>query len=267
MAKNKSDEAASPKEKPAKKPRPEPGPWPLPYWARLGLSVWLAWHVFVVFMAPLSLQPKNSELTRVTAQSPFVRWYTDPLYLNGGYSFFSPDPPMAGQLVRYRVLGESGEPIAEGEFPNRANSNHATQWPRLWYHRHMMLADQAGDLRVFGPPPNATYDDVRRTQQQNLELNLRSYARHLLRTHGGQAVELQYIEHRSLNPEEFRPRVLADGTVQPPPDISATDPSLYRTVLTLTERAGQLEQPLLPPRFYNQSSPAEPESLPLGGGA
>ncbi|TWT33481.1 hypothetical protein KOR34_33130 [Posidoniimonas corsicana] len=239
MAKNKPTDQAEPKPKRAPKPKPAPGPWPFPYWLRLCLSVWLAWHMFVVFMAPLSLQPKTSLLTETIAQSKLIRWYSDPLYLNGGYSFFSPDPPPGGRVYRYTVYGEGNQPIAEGEFPNRANPNHATQWPRLWYHRHMMLVDQS------------TFAPLAPTEEETRRLFMRSYARHLLRKHGGQSIKLESVTHDLLMP---------DGVLS---GQDPTDPELYRSELTVVERADQLDQPLLPEDMFQPPA----ELLPQGGPA
>ncbi|MCA9239062.1 MAG: hypothetical protein KDA37_02630 [Planctomycetales bacterium] len=228
----------------------------MPYWLRLLLSVWLAWHVFAVFMAPMSLQPKPSQLAVNTAQGPWLSWYTSPLFFNGGYSFFSPDPPMSGQLIRYKVYGEGQQPIVEGEFPNRNNPKYATQWPRLWYHRHMMLVDQSGNMPILEPPAEESADPQvreelqRRLAEQNHQLALRSFARHLLRKHRGKAVQLELIEHMSLGFEAVR-----EG-------VEPTDPRLYRVVKSVVEREDQLAQPLVPEQT---SRGAEP--LPQGRGA
>lgn len=216
------------------------------------LSLLLAWHVLVVFMAPLSLQPKTSQLAFNTAQSPYIRWYTEPLYLNGGYAFFSPDPPQGGSLIRYKVYGDAAEPIAEGEFPNRNNPKHPTQWPRLWYHRQMMLVDQGMGLSVIQPSVDGGEPAARQAEQQNIQLALRAYARHLLRKHEGLTVELDLVAHDSLHPEQARA------------GADPTDPSQYRPLMKVVERSDQLEQPLLPePPPEPLAEPAE--VLPIGG--
>lgn len=249
MAKNKPD-----KDRSQAKPPREPGAWPLPYWLRLLLSVWLAWHVFAIFMAPMSLQPKPSQLAVNTAQGPWLAWYTSPLFFNGGYSFFSPDPPMSGRLIRYKVYGEGEQPIVEGEFPNRNNPKYATQWPRLWYHRHMMLVDQSGDMPILPPAgPQSSEAEQRRVAEQNHQLVLRSFARHLLRKHGGRAVQLELVEHLSLSPDAVR------GDANNPP-ANPTDPQFYRVVKTVVERESQLSQPLVPQQTGG-------ELLPQGRGA
>ena len=153
----------------------------LPRWAKVLLSIWVAWHVSVVFLAPFSIPP-SSQLVVDISQSKFIRWYTDPLYLNHGYHFFGPEPP-TNHLVRYNVVDNSGATIAEGEFPNTDQ-----QWPRLFYHRHMMLADQAG----LAPSDVGPEDAVRRS--------LNAYAHHLIRKHQGAEARLDYVRHEQLVP-------------------------------------------------------------------
>ena len=60
------------------------------------------------------------------------------LYLNQGHSFFAPEVG-PGHIIRYELFDQSGRVVEQGELPNRKE-----HWPRLRYHRHFMLADQAG---------------------------------------------------------------------------------------------------------------------------
>lgn len=79
----------------------------------------------------------------------FFQHYLNLAYLNHGYNFFAPDP--AGtHVIRYQVPQISGEPL-EREFPNLQQ-----QWPRLLYHRHMMLAEQTWGM---GPESGQHYAD------------------------------------------------------------------------------------------------------------
>ena len=68
-----------------------------------------------------------------------MQWYLDALYLNHGHAFFAPirrrRPP--GPLPDVSI--ENAQYETQGEFPNRKG-----QWPRLFYHRYFMLADQMG---------------------------------------------------------------------------------------------------------------------------
>lgn len=200
-------------------------------WLKAILSVWIAWHVFVVFVSPFSVPP-SSQLAVDIAQSRLVRWYTDPLYLNHGYHFFGPDPPI-NQVVRYTVTDSGGAVIAEGEFPNKQQ-----QRPRLLYHRHMMLADQAG----LGPA------DIE--PEAWLRLKLRGYARHLLRTHGGERAQLDMVRHNLLYPSQAK-----RGD-----DPNA--PELFVPVASVVETAGDLDTPLPVPA---PPSGRAYEPLPPGG--
>jgi len=189
------------------------------------VSVVIVWHLFVLFISPLSVQP-TSELVQNVAQSAYVRWYSDPLYMNHGYHFFGPDPPIGGQIIRYEVRAEDGRTIAEGEFPNLQQ-----QWPRLWYHRHMMLADQAAGMTVFGDP------------ERDRRLMLTAYARHLLQKHDGAEARIENVLHLSLYPADVR----GDVNPQRPTDpADPSDPRFYRTLMTVVQRTSDLDIPLLP---------------------
>lgn len=211
-----------------------------PLWLRLTLSVVLVWHVAVVFLSPLSVPPASQLVTDI-AQSRAVRWYTDSLYLNHGYHFFGPEPPI-NQLVRYRVTDPAGEVLAEGEFPDKSQ-----QWPRLLYHRHMMLADQA----ALGPP------DI--PAPEWLRLTLRGYGRHLLREYGGDRVGLEYVRHQPLSP-----LAVLDGA-----DPNA--PELFVWAMRVDETAAEMDEPLPvppPPAPPEPATPAEEparEAIPPGG--
>ncbi|MEM8863935.1 MAG: hypothetical protein AAGF31_00125 [Planctomycetota bacterium] len=232
------------KSKPATKPD-SAGGWS--FALRASLSVLLVWHLFVLFISPLSVSP-TSPLVGGIAQSPFVRWYSDPLYLNHGYHFFGPDPPLGGQLVRYEVRGDDGRVVADGEFPNLQQ-----QWPRLFYHRHMMLADQMTGMGVYGDP------------QRDRELMLRAYARHLVRKHDGVEARVENVWHRSLHPADVRGDL--DPSREPSP-ADPNDPQFYESVMTVVERSTGAEQvefdrPLLPP---SATGSGYSEEIPIGVG-
>ena len=227
--KNKSSRQA-----PAASPEPS-GPPAL--WLRVLISVVVVWHLLVVFLSPLSVPPSSQVVVDI-AQSPSVRWYSDQLYLNHGYHFFGPEPPV-NQLVRYQVRSDTGELIAEGEFPDKQ-----AQRPRLFYHRHMMLADQAN----LGPP------DIDRDEW--LRLSMRAYGRELLRKHDGASVRVDCVRHGLLFP----------GQSQAGDDPNA--PAMFTPVASVEESAAALEQPLPVPAAPIPEPPFEPgsaEPLPLEG--
>jgi hypothetical protein len=129
----------------------------------------------------------------------FFRHYLNLCYLNHGYEFFAPDPA-GSNLIRYVIRDSGGKEIVQGEFPS-----HAAHWPRLLYHRHMMLAAQTGQMG---------------------EASGRQYARHLLTKHGGQSIRLDWILHRLVPRTDF----LA-GT-----PLNAPNP--YQLLATIQESAG-----------------------------
>lgn len=196
-------------------------------WLRVLLSLWVCWHLFVLFVSPLSVPPA-SQLVIDVAQSKAVRWYSDQFYLNHGYHFFGPEPPI-NHLVRYQVVNDAGEMVAEGEFPNNDQ-----QWPRLFYHRHMMLADQAS----LGP------GDI--DPDQWLRYTLRGYARHLLRQHDGAEARIEYVRHSLLFPTQSQR------------GDDPNDPGMFTSVVSLSETAADLERPMGVP------AGAAAERLPMG---
>jgi hypothetical protein len=122
--------------------------------------VWIVWHFTGVFLAALQV-PGTSDLVNKIAQSPKspMRLYLNAFYLNQAHSFFAPEVG-PGHEIRYELFDSANRTIKNGTLPDK---NDSKQWPRLFYHRHMMLADQSE-----GP-----------MQRQFLEV----FARHLLRTH------------------------------------------------------------------------------------
>ena len=124
----------------------------------------------------------------------FFHDYLNLLYLNHGYEFFAPDP--AGTFViDYQVTQADGK-VIEGRLPSLE-----LQWPRLFYHRHMMLAEQT----------------------QLMELSALQYANHLATLYGGPS-QLELKMHQLLPPHR-----VADET---PLDA----PSTFHSIGTVTGR-------------------------------
>lgn len=146
---------------------------------RILLSLLIVWHVSAVFLAPLSVPP-SSQLIEGIAQHTAMQWYLDALYLNHGYYFFAPDPG-PGHLVYYEVFDPQGRVTKQDHFPDWELHR-----PRLWYHRHFMLAEQVG-----GPVPEESW------QRRYLE----AYARQLLREFEGESVRVRWIAHAPPDPQ------------------------------------------------------------------
>lgn len=139
-----------------------------------------------------------------------MQWYLDALYINHGYHFFAPSPG-PGHIVRYRVSDDDGQTIVEGEFPDRD-----AYWPRLRYHRHFMLSDQA-ELPLLRREPQSAQRTV-----------LEAYARHLLREHNGSQAQLTRVRHYMLSPEESEQGTALDA------------PHKYETQMEVTQRRSDL---------------------------
>jgi hypothetical protein len=177
------------------------------------VTILLVWHLTGVALAPMSLPP-SSQLVVDIVQRPPMQWYLDLLYLNHGYHFFAPDPG-PGHLVRYEVFNDRGGVIEQGEFPNPKE-----YWPRLYYHRYFMLADQAG--------LPADDEQYRKFWQRNY---LEAYARQILREYDGHSIRLRWVIHYSLPP------LLAEQ------GRKLTDPESYETVMEVTQRRSDLGPP------------------------
>jgi hypothetical protein len=178
---------------------------------RIIVSLLIVWHLTAIALAALSIPP-SSMLVVSIAQRPPMQWYLDALYLNHGYHFFAPNPG-PGNVIRYELFDERGGVIDQGEFPNRKE-----QWPRLWYHRHFMLADQAGL-----PQEN---DQARTASQQKY---LQAYARHLLHANeNAQMVRVRRVAHHPLRPEHA-----SEGR-------KLSDPETYENLLEVTQRRSDL---------------------------
>ena len=153
---------------------------------------------------PLPVPPRESTVWQqpIVPRSlgRFFHHYLNLTYLNQGYQFFAPDPPVGSNLIRYQVWDSGGAEIASGEFPNLDQ-----QWPRLFYHRHMMLAAQTGEMG---------------------EESGRLYARHLIRRHEGKTGRVEWVLHKLLSPQQ-----VLNGT---PCDA----PSTYVVLAEINESSG-----------------------------
>ncbi|MCH7753206.1 MAG: hypothetical protein IH898_13780 [Planctomycetes bacterium] len=208
--------AAQAMQPPARQPPPKPKrsasglPWHA-VWRWL-VSLLVIAHLAAVVSAPWNLstgdalppgETKVPERSSPLWQEPpvtravhrFFRHYLNLIYMNHGYEFFAPDPG-GTHLISYRVAKQDGPPV-EGRFPDLE-----AQWPRLLYHRHMMLAEQTQMMgRASG----------------------QSYADHLATLHGGPS-RIDWMIHMLLSPQQVK-----DGT---PLD----DRSTYQVIESLEGR-------------------------------
>lgn len=218
-----------------KQPKPKSSPWPWGKFRRGLVSALVLGHLMAVFVAPWALGLRTQELYYLPPrdaqgrtipdnqlQPQQIRYlvpplasalyrvfshYNDLLYTNSGYEYFTPDPEW-NHALRYEVFDAANQKIAEGRMPDKRD-----QWPRLFYHRHMMLIDQTIGM------PNSDY----------------YVAARLLERHGGQRVHMQLIRHHLLTPKE-----VLDGK-------KLDDPSTYEIIGELDQTRDQPKPPPLPP--------------------
>ena len=192
-------------------------------------SLAILWHVTAVFVAPWANQtsprslmpdfavrdasgnlrpdepPRDEDFVEpplLGLLSRIFRPYLNATYSNHGYDFFTPDPG-GSYLIGFDAYDANNQVIAKGEYPERTQ-----QWPRLFYHRHMMLTAQVEEFGLEWP---------------------NYIGRRLLRLHDAQRVHLFFVYHRLPLPEE-----VAAGA-----DLVAS--RFYETVREFDVYAGQDE--------------------------
>lgn len=172
------------------------------------LNIWLAFHVFAVFIAPAGMPPASPLLMDAAR---VAQPYNQLLFLNHGYHFFAPDPG-ASTLVSWEIDRPGDIPL-KGRFPNQ------DIFPRLLYHRYFMLAE---NIRAFPP---ATQDAV-----------IEAYARHFASQHDSDSISMSFISHepssiariqaggRLSDPEMYfeQPIGLFDFSVTSPDETTTT---------------------------------------------
>ena len=208
------DGTSTEKKPQAKKPaKPKPPGNVHPFWRGI-LSILLVLHLTALFVAPWDLsteaalppgfvppldangRPQLIENNHPALQQPLVpralrrafNHYLNLAYLNHGYQFFAPDP--AGtHVIDYQVTQSDGN-VINGRFPDLKE-----QWPRLLYHRHMMLTEQT---QMMGPDSG------------------QHYANYLARLHGGHC-RLELKMHMLLSPADVLAgkEITAPETYQP----------------------------------------------------
>ena len=178
------------------------------------VSAVLAFHVAAVFIAPWSGPPPSSGLSQRV--SGWIRPYLEGLGINYGYRFFAPIPGPS-HIVRYRLHLRDGS-TRQGQFPDLEQ-----QWPRLLYHRHLMVSERV-DLFLQDPPvpPQETpgYFQLPPQDQQQLLAEFQTQGRiynesrrpllglveplaqRLMLDHDAVAVELWSVEHRIPYPRD-----------------------------------------------------------------
>lgn len=161
----------------------------VPRLARRLVSLVILVYLAGVIIAPLSGPPPASELSQVILQ-PF-RPLLGALYLGHGYRFFAPDPG-PGHSLRWTMSMPDGSTLA-GSIPD-ADSD----WPRLLYHRRFMVPEKLAPL----VPPVEAPAEIRAQARGDWLPLVKGVAGNLLRTHRGDRVTLELVEHYLPGPEE-----------------------------------------------------------------
>lgn len=183
----------TPPPSPAPAPRPKPASPPRdgkrngrPGALICGLiSLWLVWHFSAIFLAAMCIPGPSSPLAAMIAENPKspMFMYLNALYLNQGHSFFAPYVG-PGHVIHYEYFDAANQRVGEGTLPDIKE-----HWPRLLYHRYMMLGDQL-DMMVGD---KATSDARRKAY-------LEAFGRQLLRNnHSAQVVRVQLFAHYPLS--------------------------------------------------------------------
>jgi hypothetical protein len=161
----------------------------IPRPVRLLLSLAILAYLAGVIIAPLSGPPPATDLSQAILQ-PF-RPLLGALYLGHGYRFFAPDPG-PGHSLRWTITRPDGTTLA-GTTPDAERD-----WPRLLYHRRFMVAEKIAPLV---PPPDAPAEVRAQARADWLPL-VKGVAGNLLRTHGGDRITLEMVEHYLPGPDE-----------------------------------------------------------------
>lgn len=245
------------------KPRPtptprEPGagrPGKLGPALRVVISIIIVWHFTAIFLAALSIDGSSPLVLNIAQKRP-MQWYLDLLYLNQGHSFFAPDVGPS-RVIHYELFDQSGSVIEDGELPSRKD-----HWPRLRYHRHFMLADQA-------PSGEDQFD------KQWGRTYLEAYGRQILRANPqAQAVRVrQYahwplfreLEERARDPNYGRDRAYQDLLQTLAQERITADARGYQLLMEVTQRRSDLGQEQPDQTNVWQSGPVETAGRWSGG--
>ncbi len=154
---------------------------------RLGfyaLNAAIMFHLIAVCAAPVSVSPA-SELEQSLWVS--VAPYVQVLYQNNGFHFFAPNPEGA-HTVHYTLTYEDGT-TEQGQFPHRKI------WPRLLYHRHLMLSESLAAM-----------------EGERREMMIRDFAYQVGKSHGAQQntqITMTLVRHDIA----LRERIIAGGSL------------------------------------------------------
>lgn len=162
------------------------------------LSVVLVMHLAAVAIPPFTFATRSGYETSPLANlgMTIVQPYANALFLNHGYFFFAPSPGPS-HLVEYDVEFKTGEKKTF-RFPDRHS-----QQPRLFYHRHFMLAEWLHTNYPAANIPDWVPEEEQRFQQASYQRIVDSFQQHLLQLHEAKRITLRRLEHKLVAPEEY----------------------------------------------------------------
>ena len=193
--------------------------------ARLIASVLILFQVTAVFWPPFTFASSFGNGTSSPFADGVMSWlrpYASLMFLDHGYFFFAPNPGPA-HLVKFKVEFADGRQPTLGTFPDKQEYR-----PRLFYHRHFMLAESLYD--AYAPPeapqspplPASLTESERHELKAELERELaaltvfwknrrqryeqlrKSFEDHLLAKYGGSKVTITRVEHLIPLPDQFK---------------------------------------------------------------
>jgi hypothetical protein len=258
--------------------------------ARWLISGLLLFHLGALFVGPWAVPPASVMAERGWR---FYRPYLEAAFLNHGYNFFAPEPGPS-HLLKYELVFADGKQ-SQGIIPDLVNEQ-----PRLRYHRHFMLTEWMNNalvaednrreqLALEGKTPSEMEQLIR--HEGSLAASYaRSYADHLLTTHGAARVTLTLRRHAIPSPDDvakgqklddpslYQERPLGvyaagKGRIDPPPAVEAEvipaaaevaparpAPSATRVLVPVTRRADLDQRQSLTEvaNVANASAPVDP---------
>ena len=190
------------------------------------VSVLVLLHCLAIFSSPMAGPPPASDLSR------WIEGWFDPYlragFLNHGYRFFAPNPGPS-HLVRYEVTHADGR-VESHRFPSTDE-----QWPRLYYHRHFMVAERVNQLvslpaaeewavelrdrrALVDELMRAGHGELAKEAEQQIEASRAGYeeqlmlrdellhgiAEYFLRYHDAQSIKVYSVRHPLPSPLDVR---------------------------------------------------------------
>ena len=178
------------------------------------LNLVLIFHLAAIFIPPFTFATRTGYEISPLAEVGFsiVQPYANAMFLNHGYAFFAPNAGPS-HLVEYEVEFKNGEKTTQ-RFPDLES-----QWPRLFYHRHLMLAEWLHSTFPPATTPAWVPAEEKELRQEIYDRVESSFREHLRHQYDAQQVTLWRLEHQLIAPEEY---------LQGQRDLHA--PQLYRVL-------------------------------------